>query len=87
MLNTVDQCLSILASFSFPDDEAPRYVKGITLNISFTALGMIISLSMSAYYRWQNVRRDKVEGGRPPVGEVLNEIEEHDLMREFRYTL
>lgn len=87
MLNTVGQCLSILASFSFPDDEGPRYVKGIALNISFAALGIIISLSMSAYYRWENARRDKAEGGRPPMGEVLNVIEEHDLARGFRYTL
>lgn len=87
MLNTVGQCLSILASFSFPDEEAPGYVKGITLNISFAALGIIISLSMSAYYRWENARRDKVEGGRPPIGEVLNVVQEHDLARGFRYTL
>jgi len=65
MLNTVGQCLSILASFNFPDDEALRYVKGITLNISFAALGILINLSMSVYYRWENARRDKVEGGRP----------------------
>lgn len=87
MLNTVGQCLSILAAFSFPDDEEPRYVKGITLNIGFSILGIIISLSMSAYYRLENARRDTVEGGRPLVGEVLNVIEEHDLARGFRYTL
>ena len=51
---------------SIPDDEALRYVMGITLNIRFAALGMTISLSMSAYYRWE--MRDgikwKVEDGK-----------------------
>jgi hypothetical protein len=35
----------------------------------------------------ENARRDRVEGGRPPSGEVLNVVEEHDLARGFRYML
>jgi hypothetical protein len=42
---------------------------------------------MSVYYRWENTRRDRVEGGRPPKGTVLNVIEEHDLAPGFRYVL
>ncbi|KAJ9097419.1 hypothetical protein QFC19_006789 [Naganishia cerealis] len=57
----------------------PRFVKGIALNIAFQALGFILALSMSAYYRWENKRRDRVEGGRPPKDAVLNTMEEFDL--------
>lgn len=42
---------------------------------------------MTAYYRRENARRDAVEGGRPPKGEMLNVVQEHDLARGFRYTL
>jgi hypothetical protein len=38
MLNSIGQCLSILASFSFPDKEGPRFIKGITLNIAFASV-------------------------------------------------
>lgn len=79
MLNTVGQCLSVLASYSFPSSEKPRYVRGICLNIAFQILGLIIALSMTMYYRWENKRRDRIEGGRPAEGETLNVVEEHDL--------
>lgn len=87
MLNSIGQCLSILASFSFPDKEGPRFVKGITLNIAFASLGFCIAVGMTLYYRHENARRDRVEGGRPANGENLNVVEEHDLARGFRYTL
>jgi hypothetical protein len=87
LLNSIGQCLSILASFSFPDDEKPRFIRGITLNIAFAALGFCIALGMTAWYRRENARRDRVEGGPPPKGEALNVVEEHDLARGFRYML
>jgi len=86
MLNTIGQCLSVLAAFSFPSDEGPTYTKGCILNMSFQCLGLFIALGMTAYYRYENRRRDKVEGGRPAKGEHINVIEEHDLAVGFRYT-
>ncbi len=84
MLNTVGQCLAILAAFSFPTAEAPKYVKGCALNIAFQALGLVLALAHSAYYRIENRRRDKREG-KPVKGETLDTIEEYDLARGFRY--
>jgi hypothetical protein len=81
MLNTVGQCLSVLASYSFPSDEKPRYIRGICLNIGFQVLGLCLALSMTLYYRMENKRRDRVEGGQPVHGETLNVIEEHDLAK------
>lgn len=80
------QCLSVLASYSFPSHQGPKYTKGIALNLAFQTLGLIICLGMTTYYRLENKRRDTVEGGRPPTGTVLNVIEEHDLAPGFRYT-
>ncbi|WRT64333.1 uncharacterized protein IL334_001265 [Kwoniella shivajii] len=85
MLNSVGQCLSLLAAFLFPTKEGPQYKKGATVNIAFQALGLLLVLAMTTYYRWENKRRDKVEGGRPPQGTHLNVVEEYDLAPGFRY--
>ncbi|BGO88676.1 hypothetical protein NBRC10512v2_000621 [Rhodotorula toruloides] len=68
MLNSVGQCLSILASFLFPKAEGPRFVKGESVNLAFQAFGLVIALCMTLYFRWENARRDKREGGRPVKG-------------------
>lgn len=86
MLNAVGQCLSVLAAFSFPTKEGPRYIKGTSLNIAFQILGLFIALGMTAWYRWENKRRDRVEGGPPAKGAILNVIEDYDLAVGFRYT-
>ncbi|WWD17699.1 hypothetical protein CI109_102140 [Kwoniella shandongensis] len=85
MLNTLGQCLSLAAAFLFPTKEGPQYRKGSIVNITFQALGLVIVLSMTAYYRYENRRRDKVEGGRPAKGVALNVREQYDLAPGFRY--
>lgn len=79
MLNTIGQCLSVAASFLFPTPEKPTFRKGCIVNLTFQALGLVLGLAMTLYYRWENRRRDKVEGGRPPKGTQLEVIEYHDL--------
>ncbi|KAJ7738997.1 major facilitator superfamily domain-containing protein [Mycena metata] len=86
MLNAIGQCLSVLAAFLFPTPEGPRYVKGCATNLAFAVLGLLISAAMTVYYRWENSRRDKVEGGPPPGDMPINVMEEYDLAKGFRYT-
>ncbi|KAJ7176139.1 major facilitator superfamily domain-containing protein [Mycena crocata] len=86
MLNTIGQCLSVLAAFLFPSTEGPKYIKGCATNIAFSCLGLILTLGMTAYYRIENRRRDKDEGGPPPKDMALNVLEEYDLAKGFRYT-
>ncbi|KAJ7467457.1 major facilitator superfamily domain-containing protein [Mycena latifolia] len=86
MLNAIGQCLSVLAAFLFPTPEGPRYVKGCATNIAFSCLGLILTIAMTVYYRWENSRRDREEGGRPEKGAPINVVEEYDLARGFRYT-
>ncbi|KAK4684243.1 MFS transporter, ACS family, pantothenate transporter, partial [Tremellales sp. Uapishka_1] len=85
MLNTLGQGLSLAAAFLFPSSEKPQWTKGCAINLAFQVFGLVIALSMTAYYRYENKRRDKVEGGRPPKGTVLDVIEQHDLAPGFRY--
>jgi len=79
LLNTIGQCASILAAFLFPKSEGPEWKKGFSVNLAFNLLAICIALSLSAWFRWENRRRDKKEGGRPVKGAVLNVTEEHDL--------
>jgi len=64
VLNTVGQCLAILAAFLFPSIQGPRFVKGASINVAFQALGFFITLGMYVFYKTENNRRDKREGGR-----------------------
>ncbi|GAA5832322.1 hypothetical protein JCM3766R1_002381 [Sporobolomyces carnicolor] len=86
-LNSIGQCLSVLAAFSFPSKQGPHYIKGISLNIAFQALGLLITLAMTTYYRLENRRRDKRDGGRPVKGLPIEGLhEQYDLAPSFRYT-
>lgn len=73
---SVGQCLSILASFLFPSEEGPRYIKGAKVNIAFQCLGFAIVLGMTLYYRLENARRDRKEGGRPLKGVRIEGLQE-----------
>ncbi|GAA5924395.1 uncharacterized protein JCM15063_005628 [Sporobolomyces koalae] len=86
-LNSIGQCLSILAAFSFPSKQGPRYVKGCILNIAFQSLGLCIAGAMTVYYRLENRRRDKRDGGRPVKGlPIEGRFELYDQAPAFRYT-
>jgi hypothetical protein len=61
-LNSIGQCLSLAAAFLFPQNEGPQYLKGSAINIAFQALGLLIALAMTLYFRFENKRRDKREG-------------------------
>ncbi|TNY24166.1 major facilitator superfamily domain-containing protein [Rhodotorula diobovata] len=87
MLNSVGQCLSVAAAFAFPKIEGPRYTTGATVNVAMQTLGLTIALGMTLYYRWENRRRDKVEGGRPPKGMRIEGMQtDYDHAVGFRYT-
>ncbi|KIR52877.1 high-affinity nicotinic acid transporter [Cryptococcus gattii Ru294] len=85
MLNTVGQCLSVAAAFLFPSVEGPQFTKGASINLAFQALGLILTLSMTLYYRWENRQRDKREGGKPAVGAPIDVKQGYDKAVGFRY--
>jgi hypothetical protein len=53
--------------------------------VSLLLLGSRHLFEHESLSRWENKRRDKVEGGAPAKGTVLNVIEDHDLAVGFRY--
>ncbi|KAJ7822904.1 major facilitator superfamily domain-containing protein [Mycena olivaceomarginata] len=71
---------------------APTYsdlhARGTSTNIAFSALGLILTLFMAAYYRYENARRNKNELGMPEhmEGGDAEEVGKYDLARGFRYT-
>jgi hypothetical protein len=44
-------------------------------------------LFMTTWLRFENRRRDKVEGGRPPKGSHIETLEQFDLAPGFRYVV
>ena len=88
ILNALGQTFSILAAFSFPAEEGPRWYRGFGLNIAFNVLAAVLALGLSLWLKRENKRRDRVEG------EYLNKedtddvdvVHKHDLASGFRYT-
>ncbi len=78
MLNSIGQCLSILAAFIFPTPEAPTWRKGFGVNLAFNLLAVIIALGLTFYFRMENKKRDRAEGGTPAAG-TLQAYERYDL--------
>jgi hypothetical protein len=79
MLNSLGQYSSIVSPFIFPTSQKPKWHKGFGLNLAFTLLAIILSLGMSVYYRLENKRRDRVEGGPPAEGAAVDVVNQHDL--------
>jgi len=85
LLNSLGQCLSIAATFLFPTAEGPRWIKGFSVNLALNLLAIVIALAMSAFYRWENRRRDQKEG-KPIPGQALDTDKDYDYAIGFRYT-
>src|SRR5882762_2783081 len=79
MLNTLGQYSSIVSPFIFPTSDKPTWHTGFGLNLAFSILAIILSAGMTAYYRMENKRRDRIEGGPPAEGVVIDVINQHDL--------
>ena len=77
MLNSVGQCLSILAAFIFPTSEGPKWHKGFGVNLAFNLLAICISLGLTVYFHFENRKRDQREGSRPAEGKPVK-FEEYD---------
>lgn len=59
----------------------------IQINIAFQILGVVTALILTCFCRYENRRRDAVEGGKPPKGENLDLTERFDLSPGFRYVV
>jgi MFS family permease len=85
MLNSIGQCFSILASFSFPSKEKPFWHRGFGLNLAFNALSAIVAVALYLSLRLENARRNRKEGNRPSDMTDVDVYTYNDLAVGFRY--
>jgi len=58
----IGQCGSVLGSHLFPSIEGPRYIKGFSVLTGLLFLGSICTCVLTAHFRYENARRDRVYG-------------------------
>jgi len=83
MFMAIGQCGSILGSHIYPSTEGPRYIKGFAISCALHFLACLCSLILSAYYRYENRRRDR-EYGTQSDGKI-DTAELADNAPSFRY--
>ncbi|KAJ5949214.1 hypothetical protein N7454_000798 [Penicillium verhagenii] len=89
LLNIIGQCGPFLGTNVFPDNEAPRYVKGMSICAAFMVFTSFLALVLRCLLVWENKRLDKKYGPRVEVDESKGEIAvaEDNYGASFRYML
>jgi sugar phosphate permease len=85
LVNSIGQCFSILASFSFPSSQGPLYIQGLSLNLAFSVLTSLLGLSLFLILKAENKRRDSVEGPPPEDLSRVDTAQYFDNATGFRY--
>ncbi|KAA1474435.1 MFS general substrate transporter [Dentipellis sp. KUC8613] len=84
MYMAIGQCGSVLGSHLFPATEGPRYIKGFAVLCALEFVGALCALVLTMFYRYENARRDRVEGKPTPEARV-DTSELADRAVGFRY--
>ncbi|KAJ5809518.1 uncharacterized protein N7503_001736 [Penicillium pulvis] len=89
LLNVIGQCGPFLGTNVFPDSEAPRYVKGMSICAAFMVFTTFLALVLRCLLVWENKRLDKKYGPRIEVDETKGEVAvaEDNYGASFRYIL
>jgi hypothetical protein len=89
LLNLIGQCGPFLGTNVFPDSEAPRYIKGMSICAAFMIFTTFLALVLRCLLVWENKRLDKKYGQRNEVDESKGEIAvaEDNYGPSFRYVL
>ncbi|GAB5588219.1 hypothetical protein Unana1_03119 [Umbelopsis nana] len=85
LINSIGQCFSILASFSFPSSQGPLYIQGMALNLAFSVLTGLLGLSLFIILKMENKRRDSIEGPPPENLSRIETAQYFDKATGFRY--
>ncbi|EJU00031.1 MFS general substrate transporter [Dacryopinax primogenitus] len=81
----IGQCGSILGSNIYPLSDAPRYLKGFGISCGFAYLAAVLSLFLTMYFRYENMRRDRLYGV-VDRNAAVDTSELADDAHAFRYT-
>ncbi|KAJ6017097.1 hypothetical protein N7451_000476 [Penicillium sp. IBT 35674x] len=89
LLNVIGQCGPFLGTNVFPDSEAPRYVKGMSICAAFMVFTTFLALVLRCLLVWENKRLDHKYGPRIDVDETKGEVAvaEDNYGASFRYIL
>ena len=55
----IANCAAFIATFTYLQKDAPRYIRGHSINIGMLVLSLILSTSTILYCRWENAKRAK----------------------------
>ncbi|GJJ10311.1 hypothetical protein Clacol_004537 [Clathrus columnatus] len=85
--NNMGTSAGILASNVYPASDAPRYIRGNSIALSFSVLCVIVTGGLSIYNYKENARRDRVYGRPNPDGSDCNILHIHDEVKLKTYDL
>ncbi|KAJ5476222.1 hypothetical protein N7475_001951 [Penicillium sp. IBT 31633x] len=89
LLNLIGQCGPFLGTNIFPDEEAPRYVKGMVICAAFMFFTTFLALCLRVLLVWENRRLDKKYGPRieQDPTKALDDIAEDNYSSNYRFVL
>jgi hypothetical protein len=87
MLNIIGQCGPFLGTNVFPDAEAPRYVKGMSICAAFMFFTALLALSLRVLLIFENRALEKKYGPRIEETKSTAPVAEDNYGANFRYVL
>ncbi|KAI2634219.1 MFS general substrate transporter [Hypomontagnella submonticulosa] len=89
LINLIGQCGPFLGNTVYPTNEAPRYVKGMSICAGFMFFSALLALAQRVLLMWENSRLDRKYG---PVSKDRTDSEPDDVAQEnygpkFRFVL
>lgn len=89
-MNVIGQCGPFLGTNIFPDEQAPRYVKGMAICAAFMFFTTFLALCLRVLLVWENRRLDKKYGPRideDPTKCVDGPVAEDNYGANYRFAL
>ena len=94
ILNIIGQCGPLLGTNVFPEEEGPRYVKGMAISAAFTFFTGMLAFGLRTLLVWENHNLDKKYGSnkdravnQPGAKSQGMEAGEENYGPTFRYIL
>ncbi|KAJ5815476.1 Major facilitator superfamily domain general substrate transporter [Penicillium riverlandense] len=90
LLNIIGQCGPFLGTNIFPDDEAPRYFKGMWICAAFMFFTTVLALSLRTLLVWENRKLDQKYGPRveaDPTKEAEIPVGVENYGADYRFVL
>ncbi|KAJ5779146.1 Major facilitator superfamily domain general substrate transporter [Penicillium paradoxum] len=90
LLNLIGQCGPFLGTNIFPDEEAPRYVKGMSICAAFMFFTTVLALCLRVLLVWENRQLDKKYGPcivHDPTKSVDAPVAEDNYGANYRFVL